>query len=303
MSSRLRRGIDGIDKRVGRIVATRRIASFDPATTTVVAGAGRSGTTWLAELLAGAFDALEVFEPLHPQQTPAGEAGFGHLGALAPDESLTASQRTYLHAALAGEIRSSWTIRPVSARPAMGARTRLIKFVRANGYLHQLAPLTARPPIVIVRGPIATVSSQLRQHGWGHPGPDTLRRVLARFPDLLGLLDRLDGQPHQMRALAWVIETRCALSTGGPRPWALVHYEQLVEAPATLLDRLGRVVGEPITVPVDVDRPSRTAFADRPVAIEVTSTMATEIAEIAAEGVAAYAGDELVAPAALEPTA
>ena len=72
-----------VDKRFAKLL--RRVylkhqlaGRFIPSKCLVVAGAPRSGTTWLAEIANGFPGTCTLFEPLHPTKVP--EAGNLNLG-------------------------------------------------------------------------------------------------------------------------------------------------------------------------------------------------------------------------------
>lgn len=146
----------------------------------LVSGTARSGTTWLAEILARATRSRLMFEPLAPQAVPAG-VQIPVFPCLRPDERHPALE-AHLGRVLAGRIRDPWIDKqPVVCRP----RGRLVKSVRASFMLGWLA--RAFPDLVIVfvtRDPWSVVRSRI-DVGWD-PGPD-LRALLGQ-PSLLASL-------------------------------------------------------------------------------------------------------------------
>lgn len=159
--------------------------------TLLVSGTARSGTTWLAEILARATRSRLMFEPLAPQAVPAG-VQIPVFPCLRPDERQPALE-AHLRRVFDGRIRDPWIDKqPGTCRP----RGRLVKSVRASFMLGWLA--RAFPDLVIVfvtRDPWSVVRSRI-DLGWD-PGPD-LRALLGQ-PSLLGSLGPLGDRVRAAR--------------------------------------------------------------------------------------------------------
>ncbi|MDP8949818.1 MAG: hypothetical protein M3N00_06185, partial [Actinomycetota bacterium] len=92
-----------------------------------LAGSGRSGTTWISDVINYRNGYRFVFEPFHPGKVRVCK-NFGRKQYLRPDDR----REEYLGAArevLTGRIRSPWTDR---FNRKFVARRRLIKDIRAN---------------------------------------------------------------------------------------------------------------------------------------------------------------------------
>lgn len=241
----------------------------------LLAGAGRSGTTWLGDLLnaTGAYRVL--FEPLHPDHgIPLGKR-LTNGQYLRPDFADTALARD-LRRMLAGQTRNAWTDQ--FNTPAGEAASRvLVKEIRVNfalRWIHAQAP--EMPIIVIVRHPGAVISSQMRMN-WG-----AFTRIYARLLDQTALFDdhlgalagpMRDAQREgefAMRAMLWAAAHTTLFRQFAPGEIAWAFYEDLVRDPVGQTMRLLRAVGLP-------DDPS-TAAAVRSVAGAPSATTRATVA-------------------------
>lgn len=184
--------------------------------TLFVSGTARSGTTWLADILARATRSRLMFEPLAPQAVPAG-VQIPLFPCPRPGERQPALEE-HLRRVFDGRIRDRWVDKqPVNCRP----RGRLVKSVRASFMLGWLA--RAFPDLVIVfvtRDPWSVVRSRI-DVGWD-PGPDM--RALLDQPSLLGSL----GPPgDRVRAALEHLE-----SPGGAAPGASIEANAVLWAVA-----------------------------------------------------------------------
>lgn len=185
--------------------------------TLLVSGTARSGTTWLAEILARATRSRLMFEPLAPQAVPAG-VEVPVFPCLRPDERQPALE-AHLRRVFDGRIRDPWIDKqPVACRP----RGRLVKSVRASFMLGWLAGVF--PDLVIVfvtRDPWSVVRSRI-DVGWD-PGPD-LRALLGQ-PALLESLGPLADRLH-------VARERIEHGDAGATPAAIVEANAVLWAVA-----------------------------------------------------------------------
>ncbi|MBI1249796.1 hypothetical protein GC197_18370, partial [bacterium] len=126
-----------------------------------VVGMGRSGTTWLSQIINSSRDYRILFEPFLAARTPEAQA-FRYCQYVAPgtsDEVLESAAR----AILAGKVSNSWIDR--DNLPGT-YRKRLVKDIRCNLMLGWLAELSSRPIVLIIRHPLQVAHSWLRL-GWG----------------------------------------------------------------------------------------------------------------------------------------
>ena len=191
--------------------------------TVLVAGSGRSGTTWIEELLNRNNDFRIMFEPFWGKQVRE-VRHFSDHQYLPPGNN----DSRFVEPAgriLSGHVRNRWIDHQNTAHLP---RRRLVKEIRANNWLGWAADHWPHMPVIfIVRHPMAVVSSG-KTLGWG----DGLDRLLAQ-PNLLA--DHLDPDsegyvrsltdPWQRAIARWCIENLVPFRTLGPTRATLVLYE------------------------------------------------------------------------------
>jgi Sulfotransferase family len=224
-----------------------------------IAGTGRSGTTWLTELLARSTRRRVIFEPFRNDRVPEwGDARRRQY--IRPDDRASA----FLEPArriLDPDFRNEWAD---SYNGRFFTRGRLVKDIRANLMLRwlyeQLGPF---PIIFLIRNPGAVASSWSRA-GWTFSPADDFLCQNALVQDYLSALrDEIASARGVLdRAVyTWAVETYVALSQFRPSEILVVFYEQLLLNPsvefarieAYLEGKLARLVNS------SPDRPSATA--------------------------------------------
>ena len=203
----------------------------------LIAGSGRSGTTWVQDALAEANGLRPIFEPLHPAAWPAADAAAYRI---ALSDSRLPELRQVWDDVLDERFSATWTdyrIRPdrlaprladlaslsrlkklvarwrklAANRAKLGPRRRrsqwLIKAIRANLMVDWLTSTYGFRTVYIIRHPAAVVESQLRLGGsdW-QPGKIAARvRVDAlRGPiEEAGWLRQADAATTAEEKLTW----------------------------------------------------------------------------------------------------
>jgi hypothetical protein len=229
---------------VGRAVSGQLYANtdHDPRNTVLIAGSGRSGTTWLAEIVNHRNDYRYIFEPFHPQKV-ALSRGFRSRQYLRPGDG---DPRLVDPAArvLSGRVRSVWTDKFNRKRLA---KRRLIKEIRGNlllGWIHHT--FTEIPIVLMLRHPCAVVHSQLaREWNWRVDLADLssqdalMEDHLEQFHDIVeNARTRFERQ-----VLLWCIENYVPMRQFGRDQVHVVFYEHLCLNPAAELKRLFSFLG------------------------------------------------------------
>jgi hypothetical protein len=210
----------------------------------MVAGTGRSGTTWLGEIIASQLRSRIMFEPFHCRYV-AEYAQFRYFQYLRPGQDCPAMAE-FCQAVFSGRIRNAW-IDQQSRR--LRPESRVIKDVRANlllGWIAQRFPEV--PRLFIVRHPCAVVHSRL-QLNWDTDAD--LEPMLAQ-PDLVEdhLADRLDliratQTDAGKHALVWCISNLVPLRQASSFRLPIVFYEHLRDHPRREIPRIFAAIGQP----------------------------------------------------------
>lgn len=251
--------------RLGRL--RRRLAAAHPLdfnrtfdSLLFVAGTGRSGTTWLADLLNADGRYRVIFEPFRTKWGVLGERRLPrYIRPSNDDPELTETVRRVL---LARFKSNQWTAR---GNDRLISTRRIIKDVDSN---LRLAWFRARfpsfPLVLIVRHPCGVAGSRARLGDAGTldmflTDRDLVADHLAPHVDRLRQLD----SPFALAVARWCIETYVPLrQLGEGLEVEVVLYEQLVADPVAvvsgLLDRLG--LPKPRRLADRVAVPSLTAY-------------------------------------------
>lgn len=231
----------------------------------IVAGSGRSGTTWIGNTLAAAAGAYSIFEPLAPWgiAPPAGAVQLsGSPGVyLPPGEPHPEWARLWVDL-FSGAASNAWTRQDWRYVPAQLSRWKLAEKAayRLVGFRHPLQVRLARRPLVkaiytnlmlpwlarvhsfqlvyVVRHPCAVVASRLRL-GW----PDSLEGIFLQ-PELLRdylveyepIIQRA-ATPVERMTVLWCVENLVPLRNWEPG-WRLACYEYLTDTPVEEFSRL-----------------------------------------------------------------
>jgi len=226
--------------------AVRRVHyDLDPdlRATTFVAGTGRSGTAWAANIANYDNSARYMFEPFNPYKVQLC-AGFRYRQYLRPDDD----EQRYLDPArqiLTGRVRNDW-IDQFNRR--IVSRKRVIKEIRANLMLKWMKAHFADIRLVLMmRHPCADANSRL-QLGW----QSHLDELLAQ-DDLIA--DHLSPfvadikaatTEFQKHVFLWCIENYVPLRQLARDDVHLVFYENLCEQPEREVERLFAFLGTPV---------------------------------------------------------
>jgi hypothetical protein len=228
-----------------------------PAFHRIIAGTGRSGTTWLLDALAEANALRAVFEPLNPAGLRAARE-FAHRWV--PPETDWPELERFMVRALSGRLLGLWPdlrVRPDRFRFTNLTRLRyiygtgrsiaagvhrywrqhgrppLVKFIRANLMLGWLRQRFDARIVLLVRHPGGVVASTLKLGGprWHHSSRlDVYRREPALAPWFARLQDVLGDEPSSVAAhtALWCIENAIPLEHASAWGFTPVYYERLL---------------------------------------------------------------------------
>jgi hypothetical protein len=213
-----------------------------------VAGDGRSGTTWLANLINWQGRLRFLFEPFHPLNEP-GMAPFGPFPYLRPGAAAPQFE-AYTRSVFSPEFQSEWSARFATGSAFDGV---LVKCIFSNlflGWADRILPDVRK--ILLLRHPCAVAASKLSlsSQGWGW------ETQAARFPEraelredyLLpheSLIRQVQDDPFQHYVLSWAILNKVPLQQMREDRLHVVFYEDLCTDPERELRRLFHFLGRP----------------------------------------------------------
>lgn len=233
--------------------------------TILVAGTGRSGTTWLAQILNHNNSFRQIFEPFHPDNVAKADQVLGRKKFL-PPQTRTTEPHTFIQDVLQGKISTPWTNR---INKKLLSSRRLVKTIHGNlllGYIHQQFPEVKQ--VLIIRHPLAVAYSKQKTGWWVTPEIDTLflnQHTLVQ-QHLAPIQDKLSGLESSLDKIiaAWCIENFIALQTVSAGGAYLVFYEDLVHQPQKTIPQLFAHLNLPFTPDIleKAQIPSYTTRAD-----------------------------------------
>lgn len=251
----------------------------------LIASSGRSGSTWLAELVNHRNEYRFVFEPFRRDLSrPARGLPYGLY--LDPKSRATAEGRV-VKALLEGRVRNAWSHRHNKRRIAS---RRIVKEIRATNLLPWISENLPELPIVyLVRHPVAVAQSWTRM-GW--------RDFLGEFTGQELLMDRLSahrpvideilqaGSSFERHLLRWCLENVLPLADLRPGAAHRVFYEELLANPEAELRSLFEYLGKEFDPAVlqRVDVPSAFSCAGGPARATTDEELARALEVVASFG-------------------
>lgn len=245
----------------------------------IIAGSGRSGTTWVLDVIATTFDLRPIFEPLHPGAV---KGAAPYAWKYVTSESNIDGMEQFFEKIFTGQLSSLWTdfrVHPRSIFPYLSdlsdvrsikqlrhdwmtairqyrdcrswrSRERLIvKCIRCNLILGWLVARFNAKVLLLVRHPGAVVESKLRIAGisWNPQEMLDTYRQDEKIKDLRGGLywDLLfqDLTAAQALTLLWCIENQPPMADAAANGYLIVHYEDLVDQGEPVWDRIAAFFG------------------------------------------------------------
>ncbi|WP_111497883.1 sulfotransferase domain-containing protein [Marinobacter bohaiensis] len=228
-------------------------------------GDGRSGTTWVSDLINHDRGYREMFEPFHPQLAQGAGTFTPHLyvrGGEMNDE-LRNLARTILSGRLCDQ-------RVDVANKAFFYRGLLVKDIFANLMCHAVCrELDWVKPVLLIRNPFAVAQSKARKKDWYWASePMDLLKQPALYEDFLApyedLIRRTSARSDLLlnHILIWSIINTVPLRQFAPQDIYVSFYESIYAEPNREVSRLfGFLQGQPdYRIELDqalINRPSR----------------------------------------------
>ncbi|MFN3167273.1 MAG: hypothetical protein ACE37H_09450 [Phycisphaeraceae bacterium] len=230
MPYRLQRAVQDAGRRARVLRGMAHVDRHDLSGTVLLAGSGRSGTTWLGQIVNHGNAYRDVFEPFHPGRVER-LRGWPAMRYL-PSDAETPSEAHVVRGLLAGRVRTAWT--DAYNRKAF-PKQRLIKAIRANlmlGWIRADCPQVTL--LFAMRHPCAVAYSRLKL-GWEtHLGQllDQPRLVRDHLGPCRELVERVafEGDAWQRHVTMWCIENVVPLRQLRAGEAHVLQYERVCES-------------------------------------------------------------------------
>lgn len=229
-----------------------------------ILGFGRSGTTWLSDIVSKTLGGLILFEPLHPQV-----CDFAAEVCYAPSSLATPNQRLSDHwrRALGGQIRHRWLLRNHLLSPLDDVSASFVdmvweqcqvigfKEIRANFMIASLIEQLNARIVFVLRHPCAVLASIRRRRnfwnefGWEQHWAMFRERILQRGPEvqerLRPHLPVIAGAttPLEQQAVMWGVSSVLAAAQLDRFGLPLFRYEDFYHQPFQTTRRLLAYLG------------------------------------------------------------
>jgi hypothetical protein len=248
------------------------MVGWPPVSSTILlTGSGRSGTTWLADVLCTFSGTQQIFEPLHPRYNPDISRITGwewdekkthheHKILYLPPEPEMPEWTSLLEKALTGRSRNYFTD---SSRTSFFPMRFLVKDIWTNLMLGYIAKRFDPKIIYILRHPCAVVHSRLGVN-WAANVEDILSQPQLVSDYLTDVEEdiRCEKDIIGAHAVWWAVENLVALRQLQHVPHFLVYYEDLFLHPQETLESIVAWLGLdnlPPAINRVFDKPSRTS--------------------------------------------
>jgi len=218
-------------------------ADGDYRSTTFLAGSGRGGTTWIAELINYNNEYRFIFEPFFARHVALCRP-FRNRQYIRPDDDapqfLEPARRV-----LAGKLRNGWSD---YYNRRLVASKRLVKDIRANLFLKWLRVHFPEMPIVLLlRHPMAVASSRVH-FNWSNDLDEFLRQeqLMADHLEPFRRVMQTVEDPFDKHVLQWCIENWIPFRQFAPGELHIAFYENFAADTKGEIHRLFAYLHKPI---------------------------------------------------------
>ena len=200
-----------------------RIKRISPANTILLSGSGRSGTTWLANIIGSCRGTGIIFEPFDHRKVHEAK-NFSLRDYLRPRENYP-EKKVFVERVLSGNVHNAWTDRE---NKNFLIWKYLVKSIRANLMLAWIDYNFHCPIIYVIRHPCAVVLSRMKLNWEAHldvflQQEELIEDYLHEFEPLI----RKAQNPIQKHTIMWCVENLIPLSQLAQHDWILCTYEKL----------------------------------------------------------------------------
>jgi len=242
--------------------------AVDPSNTIILAGSGRSGTTWLGNLISAIAKAQQIFEPLAPSRNPIVrdltrwelppiDVSYIRAFYLAEDDT-SDSWKSHWADILTGRYRTYWTD---ADRQFYFPGCYLVKEIWANLMLGFVYRNFQSKIVYLVRHPCAVIASRLVVP-WQASVKDILNQedlVETYLRPWVGLIEK-ERDLVGAHAVWWAVENMVASRQLASYPHQFIFYEETVTRPIEIGNQLSKWLGRgeaPVYLERLAQKPSR----------------------------------------------
>ncbi|MEM6258904.1 MAG: sulfotransferase [Planctomycetota bacterium] len=201
--------------------------THDLSGTVLLAGSGRSGTTWMSRIIHHGSGYRDIFEPFHPQHVRQVK-GWPAMRYIRANQGANESTEQ-IRALLEGRVRSRWTDQ---YNRKIFPQGRLIKAIRTNlvlGWIRNHCPEVKL--LFAMRHPCAVVHSRVKLRWDTHldqllAQPGLMRDHLEPYRGVIERAERSDDNWQKHLAM-WCIENLVPLRELWPGDAHVMRYEDL----------------------------------------------------------------------------
>jgi len=207
----------------------------------IIFGTGRSGTTWLAELINQVPNSVLIFEPLHSiQYQKFDESDLNLNEVIDPEEDLQDYYK-FFEKIFSLKYFRKWETKFIQPKKLFKVDYYIFKFIRANLLINWLSnnfPL--KKPVFIIRHPCAVVSSRMNLK-W-IPNKTKRDKFNKKFPQFTEISSNLTTE-LELTSLSWCMNNYVPLFYNRDNSFIVVSYEGLIINPEKELKRIFELWG------------------------------------------------------------
>lgn len=200
-----------------------KVKKIQPQSTFFLSGSGRSGTTWLANIIGSSPGVGIIFEPFDHRKVYEAK-NFSLRDYLRPRENYP-EKKAFVERVLRGNVHNAWIDRE---NKNFLIWKYLIKSIRANLMLAWIDYNFHCPIIYVIRHPCAVVLSRMKLNWEAHLDvflrqEELIEDYLYEFEPLI----RKAQNPIQKHTIMWCVENLIPLIQLAQHDWILCTYEKL----------------------------------------------------------------------------
>lgn len=214
-----------------------------PKKTIFIAGVGRSGTTWLGDLINHDKSYRVLFEPFHSDMVEKARifTGIKYIPKSFNESPFRQTAKDLLN----GKIKGYWVDRDNNRKFYY---KRIIKDIRCNPMLDWLLNINPQMRLILLlRHPMQVTHSWLKL-GWESHYENILgqEELLHDFPIIGEISQKVNSaDPFQKNIFSWCVNTFIPLRNLTAESTLVIFYENLIRQEATEIERLSRHLNNP----------------------------------------------------------